>query len=80
MNDDHQSQRIELWCNAWVAVASSSNCDRTSVPASWADRALRDFDERFTPPPAAAPTEPTSDVMRRQFAHAYRSPVTESKP
>ena len=47
MNKDHESQRKELWINAWVAVANSNSSYRIGVPTEWADRALSDFDDRF---------------------------------
>jgi hypothetical protein len=39
--------RMELWCNVWVAVASSSNVRDCKTCANWADNALNDFDKRF---------------------------------
>jgi hypothetical protein len=47
MNKDHEEIRKELWCNVWVAVAGASNSTKSELVSLWADRALRDFDERF---------------------------------
>jgi hypothetical protein len=47
MNKDHEEIRKELWCNVWVAVAGASNSTRSDIVTTWADRALKDFDERF---------------------------------
>ena len=39
--------RAQVWTATWIAVATSSNCNRISVPTEWADTCLREFDKRF---------------------------------
>ena len=46
----HEENRQNLWVNAWITVAGSSNCVDRSTPTGWADQALKDFDERFKKP------------------------------
>lgn len=46
----HEEQRKKLWCDAWIAVAGSSNCVSTEAPRNWADQALALFDQRFPAP------------------------------
>ena len=46
----HQEQRKQLWIEAWCSVANANDCKRKSVPTRWADKALKDFDERFKAP------------------------------
>jgi hypothetical protein len=57
----HEIKRKEMWLNVWAAVASSSNCISTETCTKWADKALREFDNRFPKPfieaKAATPPE-----------------------
>jgi hypothetical protein len=46
-NNDHDTLRKEIWVTAWCAVAASSNVTNKDVPASWANKCLRDFDATF---------------------------------
>lgn len=48
MNKNIEDIIKQLWVDAWVAVASSSNCSSVSVPASWADKAVEEFKKRFS--------------------------------
>lgn len=50
MNKDIEQQRKELWCAAWVATARSDSCVNDDTPTKYADKALKDFDERFPKP------------------------------
>lgn len=43
----HEENRQNLWVNAWLSVARSTTCLDKTVPTSWADQALKDYDERF---------------------------------
>ena len=43
----HEQQRKKLWCEVYVAYVRSDNSTESSGGASWADRALREFDKRF---------------------------------
>lgn len=51
MNKDeiisHQEQRKRLWADAWVHVASASDCKSHDTATKWADKALEEFDKRF---------------------------------
>jgi len=47
LNKDNSETRKQLWCDAWVATASASNCVDHKVASGWADRAVAAFDERF---------------------------------
>jgi len=53
----HEMIRRDFWIKAWCSVASASDCHDSSVPGDWADRALRDFDEKF-PKPLTVPLPP----------------------
>jgi len=55
MNKSLKDARMELWCQVWVAVASSSNVRNNETCANWADKALADFDKRFHEPKEDAP-------------------------
>jgi hypothetical protein len=44
------SARREFWAKAWCAVASAVNSMDPETCTRWADRCLKDFDERFTKP------------------------------
>jgi len=44
---DEVLNREAVWLTAWCAVATSSNCHYPDSPGRWADRCLKDFDERF---------------------------------
>jgi len=49
----HETMRKKLWIDAWIQVANANNTVSLSTPTTWADKALKDFDERFkfkTPP------------------------------
>lgn len=41
------SVREIVWLEAWIATARADNCNDKTVPTVWADRCLKDFDERF---------------------------------
>lgn len=42
-----EKQRRQLWIDAWCAVASAWNCKEPIAATSWADKALKEFDNRF---------------------------------
>jgi hypothetical protein len=48
-NMSENEQRTQFWCDAWLAVAGSANCISKDSATSWADKALEDYDARFTP-------------------------------
>lgn len=48
--DRHEQARKKLWCDAWIATAGSSNCVDSAVATTYADNALRQFDDRFKRP------------------------------
>ncbi len=52
MNKDHEMQRKKLWCDVYVAYVSADNSTLSDGGKSWADRALKAFDERFPQPKA----------------------------
>ena len=43
--------REQVWIDAWCAVAAAFNVKDKTVPTSWADQALKDFDARFPQQP-----------------------------
>lgn len=47
MNKDLQHQRIKLWCDVYVAYVRSDNSTAANGAVTWADTALKRFDERF---------------------------------
>lgn len=46
--------REQVWLSAWLAVARAEGCRDAGIAASWADKCLAAFDERF----------PTDDAAR----------------
>jgi hypothetical protein len=46
----HEQERRALWCRAWCAVSGRGGCNFVDA-ATWADRALAEFDKRFAPKP-----------------------------
>jgi hypothetical protein len=44
----HEQLRKELWIGIAVAVARAENARSSTVPASWANEALKEFDKKFT--------------------------------
>lgn len=40
-------KREEFWRNAWIGVASSTNCSNSEVPSRWANLALEQYDRMF---------------------------------
>lgn len=46
----HENHRKQLWADAWTSCATASNCTKHSVCTTWADEALKAFDERFVKP------------------------------
>lgn len=40
-------KREEFWRNAWIGVASSTNCSNSEVPSIWANLALQQYDRMF---------------------------------
>ena len=47
MAKEYDSIRMKLWADVWVAVSNSSTCLEMLTATRWADRALKEFDERF---------------------------------
>jgi hypothetical protein len=44
---DHETMRRKLWIKTAVAIAGAFGVSEFKVAASWADKALDAFDERF---------------------------------
>ena len=39
--------KAEYWLKCWIDVANSASCTNIDIPTVYADRMLKDFDERF---------------------------------
>lgn len=37
----------DMWRQVWIAVAASSNCEKITAPAMWADQFIEDYKGRF---------------------------------
>ena len=48
--ENHDYLRKKLWCDAWVNTASSDTCIDSAAATSFADTALKEFDQRFKKP------------------------------
>lgn len=46
----YEEKRMEVWLEAWKAVASRRDVVDSGMPTRWADTCLADFDERFGGP------------------------------
>lgn len=46
---DHEEAREEFWCKAWLAAAQSDTMVDIPTCNNWADHALAEFDQRFSP-------------------------------
>lgn len=42
-----EKQRRQCWIDAWCATASAWNCKDPESATRWADKALKEFDNRF---------------------------------
>jgi len=51
---EYEIRRQAVWLEAWVNTASSDTCLELHTPTLWADRCLKDFDERFESAKSAA--------------------------
>jgi len=47
---NHKEIQKKLWCDVYIAVATSGNCVNIDTPTRWADKALAEFNERFKEP------------------------------
>lgn len=47
-NQKNEEIRKKLWCDVAVGVASSSNSSRITSMKEWADRAVSEFDKKFS--------------------------------
>ena len=47
---NHEENRQNLWVKVWLTIAGDDTCGDIDIPTKWADRALKDFDERFQKP------------------------------
>lgn len=47
---EHDLIRKKLWADVWAYTAGASNSTHAEACTKWADRALKDFDERFPKP------------------------------
>jgi len=61
----HQQLRANLWCNVATGIAVLPEVTEGLTPTRWADRVLKDFDERF---PEAGPvdTDPKFAALREE--------------
>lgn len=55
MSKDHEHQRRQFWCDIYVAYVGASNSSAPDAAKTWADYALKRFDERFKDQTAAWP-------------------------
>ena len=39
--------KMEFWMKAWLVTAGATNTSRLGAPSEYADKALKDFEERF---------------------------------
>lgn len=39
--------KMNVWIKAWCSTASASDCKDAKVATVWADKCLKDFEERF---------------------------------
>lgn len=47
MNKDYEIIRAELWKEITVAYTTAANSTSSSGAVTWADKILKEFDERF---------------------------------
>jgi hypothetical protein len=61
MTKDYDDCRRKLWCDVYVSYVGSSNSQNSDGAKTWADTALKRFDERFPPPeiPVLVPQKDT---------------------
>lgn len=45
---EHEQMRRQLWVDMCISTVNANDCKQTSTPISYADAALKAFDERFT--------------------------------
>jgi hypothetical protein len=44
---DLEEAKRKIWVYAWVGVAASSNCTKTTACDAWADICVKQFEKRF---------------------------------
>ncbi len=44
---NYQDKIEKLWCDAWLAAATSVSTTSVGAPGIWADKAIEQFKERF---------------------------------
>lgn len=49
LDKDYKMRCQQLWLQVYISVASCDNTLSKDVPALWADKAVKDFRERFKP-------------------------------
>jgi len=47
MNRNYATLRAELWIKTWVAYTQADNSTKPETGFVWADKAVREFDQRF---------------------------------
>lgn len=47
LDKDYETQRKQVWLEAWTRTAQSDSCVKISTPTTYADECLKQFDLRF---------------------------------
>lgn len=47
LSKDKETIRMQVWLEAWTRTSQSNSCMEIHIPTSYADRCLKDFDDRF---------------------------------
>lgn len=50
LSKDHETQRKQIWVEAWLALAGAIGCSTSMRATKWADDCLESFDKRFPKP------------------------------
>lgn len=62
-SQEHQLARRQLWISMCIAVASANDCKAAETATSWANHALKKFDEQFAPlTDDVPPNKPAKDT------------------
>lgn len=61
----HEEQRKQVWVSAWTAYTTASNSTSVDYAQKWADRALKDFDERFPEKPNDYDLKAKQEINKR---------------
>lgn len=63
----HQQLRANLWCNIATGIAVQPEVPNGLTPTIWADRVLKDFDERFPEPQSPVDTDHEIVALRGEL-------------